>query len=48
MSLDKELPGLFYDSNTKRYTYLPPVIPINLSEEAETFRNAMLLLSSAA
>jgi hypothetical protein len=48
MSLDKELPGLFYDSKTKRYTYLPPVIPLNISEEAETFRHAMLLLSSAA
>jgi len=48
VSLDNELPGLSYDSNTKRYIYLPPMVPINLGLEAEAFRHAMLLLSSAA
>ena len=48
IAADAEIPGLSYDSETKRFTYLPPMIPVNAGEEVETYRSAMLLLSSAA
>ncbi|MDD5436674.1 MAG: tetratricopeptide repeat protein [Candidatus Omnitrophica bacterium] len=47
MAIDGIL-GLYYNSDTKKFTYLPPMLPKNFGEEVETYRNAMLLLSSAA
>jgi len=40
--------GLYYNANTKRFTYLPSIVPENIGEEVETYRTAILLLSSAA
>lgn len=48
MALDNEIHGLYYDAAARRFLYLPPMVPQNIVEEAETFRQAMLLLSSAA
>jgi len=48
VAIDKILPGVSYDPNTRRFTYLPPMIPLNVGEEVETFRTAMFLLSRAA
>jgi hypothetical protein len=48
MSLDRIVQGLYYDASSKRYTYLPPIVAKDIGEEVETYRNAMLLLSSAA
>ena len=48
IALDGVVQGLVYNDNTKRYTYLPPIVSIYVGQEVDTYRRAMILLSSAA
>ena len=48
VALKDKLPGIVYDATRKVFIYLPRTLPINYGEEIETYRNAILLLSSAA
>jgi hypothetical protein len=47
VAIDKILLGLIYDPNTKRYTYLPPMVSEDAAEEAQAFMTSMLMLCAA-
>ena len=42
------IPGAKYDDKRNIFIYLPPTLPIDYGKEIETYRSAMLLVSSAA
>ncbi|MFA6320649.1 MAG: histidine phosphatase family protein [Candidatus Omnitrophota bacterium] len=48
LALEGWLPGVVYDQERNIFKYLPRTVPVNYGEEMETYRNAVLLLSSAA
>jgi len=41
-------PGAIYDPTTKRILYMPPIVARDCGMEIDTYRRAVLLLSSAA
>jgi hypothetical protein len=48
LTMEGWLSGVIYDKERHVFKYLPKTVPINYGEEIETYKNAMLLLSSAA
>ncbi|MFA4982501.1 MAG: hypothetical protein WC592_08570, partial [Candidatus Omnitrophota bacterium] len=51
VTLDKNMklpPGASYDPITRRITFMPPIVPIDYGTEMDTYRNAVLLLSTSA
>jgi hypothetical protein len=46
--LESVLPGAKYDETGRVFIYLPKTLPIDYGQEIDTYRNAVILLSTAA